>query len=234
MSWDKYITTENWLKEAMTQWGNHSWQGFVQVNDHGDIGKTSEKIKKASMIHLNAAQDGVEELVLQPMDNWRLHNEFKNGKLVGGRIQFVWLFGIIGVFVLLLACINFMNLSTARSEKRAKEVGIRKTVGSLRTQLIKQFLTESIVVAFLALLIALLLVLALIPFFNGLSDKAIHLPGANIYLLAYFYLHFTLFTGIVSGSYPAFYLSGFKPIKVLKGTFRVRPLCIPYREKCWL
>ena len=83
------------------------------------------------MIHLNAAQDGVEELVLQPMDNWRLHNEFKNGKVVGGRIQFVWLFGIIGVFVLLLACINFMNLSTARSEKRAKEVGIRKTVGSL-------------------------------------------------------------------------------------------------------
>ena len=172
------------------------------------------------MIHLNAAQDGVEELVLQPMDNWRLHNEFKNGKVVGGRIQFVWLFGIIGVFVLLLACINFMNLSTARSEKRAKEVGIRKTVGSLRPQLIKQFLTESIVVAFLALVIALGLVLVLIPFFNGLSDKAIHLPGANIYFWI-FIMAFTLLTGIVSGSYPAFYLSGFEPIKVLKGTFRV-------------
>jgi len=218
--WDKYITTENWLKEAMTHWGNHSWQCFVQVNDHGNIPKTSDKIKKASMIHLKAAEDGVEELVLQPMDNWRLHNEFKNGKVVGGRIQFVWLFGIIGVFVLLLACINFMNLSTARSEKRAKEVGIRKTVGSLRPQLIKQFLTESIVVAFLALFIALGLVLALIPFFNGLSDKAIHLPGANIYFWI-FILAFTLLTGIVSGSYPAFYLSGFEPIKVLKGTFRV-------------
>jgi ABC-type antimicrobial peptide transport system permease subunit len=220
LSWDKYITTEDWLKRAKTEWGNHSWQCFVQVNEHTDIVKTSGKIRKASMIHLNAAQDGVEELVLQPMDNWRLKNEFKNGKIVGGRIQFVWLFGIIGVFVLLLACINFMNLSTARSEKRAKEVGIRKTVGSLRPQLIKQFLTESIVVAFLALCIALCLVLVLIPFFNGLSDKVIHLPGANIYFWLFIFI-FTLFTGVISGSYPAFYLSGFEPIKVLKGTFRV-------------
>ena len=220
LPWSKYIVTENWLKESMTQWGNHSWQCYVQINDHTDFAKTSSRIRKASMIHLNAAQDGVEELVLQPMDNWRLYNEFKNGRVVGGRIQFVWLFGIIGIFVLLLACINFMNLSTARSEKRAKEVGIRKTVGSLRPQLIKQFLTESIVVAFLALLIALGLVLLLIPFFNGLSDKAIHLPGANIYFWL-FILAFTLMTGIVSGSYPAFYLSGFEPIKVLKGTFRV-------------
>src|SRR5450432_3853257 len=220
LSWDKYLTTETWLKEAKTQWGNHSWQCFVQVNDRKHMAKINEKIKKASMIHLKAAEDGVEELVLQPMDNWRLHNEFKNGKLAGGRIQFVWLFGIIGVFVLLLAFINFMNLSTARSEKRAKEVGIRKTFGSVRSQLVKQFLTESIVVAFLSLIIALVLVLALIPFFNGLSDKAIHLPGANIYFWL-FILAFTLFTGIVAGSYPAFYLSGFEPIKVLKGTFRL-------------
>ncbi len=220
LPWEKYVTTENWLKNAMTHWGNHSFQAFVEVNNNGDIGRISEKIKKASMIHLNAATDGVEELVLQPMNNWRLHNEFKNGKLSGGRIEFVWLFGIIGIFVLLLACINFMNLSTARSEKRAKEVGIRKTVGSLRTQLIKQFLTESIVVAFLALAIAIVLVLALIPFFNSLSDKAIRLPGGNLAFWL-FILAFTLFTGFVSGSYPAFYLSGFDPIRVLKGTFRV-------------
>ena len=220
LPWEKYVTTEPWLKNAMTEWGNHSFQAFVQVNKNGDIGRISEKIKKASMIHLNAARDGVEELVLQPMDNWRLHNEFKNGKLSGGRIEFVWLFGIIGVFVLFLACINFMNLSTARSEKRAKEVGIRKTVGSLRTQLIKQFLTESILVAFLALAIAIVLVLALIPFFNSLSDKAIRLPGGNLSFWL-FILAFTLFTGIVSGSYPAFYLSGFDPIRVLKGGFRV-------------
>jgi len=219
MAWDKYVASEPWLKNAMTQWGNHSFQAFIQVNDHGDIARTSEKIKKASMIHLNAAQDGVEELVLQPMDNWRLYSEFKNGKHAGGRIQFVWLFGIIGVFVLLLACINFMNLSTARSEKRAKEVGIRKTVGSLRYQLIRQFLTESVVVAFLSLIFALILVLLLVPFFNRLSDKDIHLPGGNIWFWM-FILAFTLFTGFVSGSYSAFYLSGFDPIKVLKGTFR--------------
>ena len=121
LSWNKYITTEDWLKGSMTQWGNHSFQAFVQVNDHVDIAKVSDKIKNASMIHLKEAEDGKEELVLQPMDNWRLHSEFKNGKLAGGRIHFVWLFGIIGIFVLLLACINFMNL-----QQREAKSGQRK------------------------------------------------------------------------------------------------------------
>lgn len=220
LAWDKYITTEDWLKNSMTQWGNHSWQSFVQVNNNVDIAKTSDKIKNASMIHLKEAEDGKEELVLQPMDNWRLYNKFENGKVVGGRIEFVWLFGIIGVFVLLLACINFMNLATARSEKRAKEVGIRKTVGSLRQQLIGQFLTESIVVAFFAFILSVALVQLALPFFNGLADKEMSIPWSN----AWFWiltLGFTVFTGLISGSYPAFYLSGFEPIKVLKGTFRV-------------
>lgn len=220
LAWEKYLTTEPWLKESMTQWGNHSFQAFVELNDHVAFDKTTAKIKNASMVHLKEAQDGKEELVLQPMSNWRLYNEFENGKVIGGRIQFVWLFGIIGVFVLFLACINFMNLATARSEKRAKEVGIRKTVGSLRRQLVKQFLAESMVVAFLALLFALILVAALLPFFNGLSDKEIRLPGGNT-VFWIMLLGFTVFTGFVSGSYPAFYLSSFEPIKVLKGTFRV-------------
>jgi len=220
LAWDKYVTTQDWLKRSMTQWGNHSFQAFVQVNDNTDIAKTTGKIKNASMVHLNAAQDGKEELVLQPMENWHLRSEFKNGKVVGGRIQFVWLFTIIGVFVLLLACINFMNLSTARSEKRAKEVGIRKTVGSLRSQIIGQFLSESVLVAFMAFVFSIGLVQLLLPFFNGLADKEMSIPWGNIvfWLLA---IGFTFFTGIISGSYPAFYLSGFEPIKVLKGTFRV-------------
>ncbi len=220
LSWNKYITTQDWLKSAMTQWGNHSFQCYAQINKTGDMAKTTEKIKNASMIHLNAARDGKEELVLQPMTNWHLRSDFKNGKVAGGRIQFVWLFLIIGIFVLLLACINFMNLSTARSEKRAKEVGIRKTVGSLRSQIIGQFLSESVLVAFLAFILSIAFVLLFLPFFNGLADKDMHLPWSNIvfWLLA---LAFTFFTGIVSGSYPAFYLSGFEPIKVLKGTFRV-------------
>ena len=219
LSWNKYITTEDWLKHSMTEWGNHSFQAFVQVNDHADIAKVSDKIKNASMIHLKAAEDGKEELVLQPMDNWRLHSEFKNGKLAGGRIHFVWLFGIIGIFVLLLACINFMNLSTARSEKRAKEVGIRKTIGSLRRQLIKQFLTESVLISLLALVIAIIFVILLLPFFNRLSDKQISFPFASLSFWGIL-LAFTFFTGIIAGSYPAFYLSAFRPIQVLKGTFR--------------
>jgi putative ABC transport system permease protein len=220
LPWNKYITTEEWMKRAMTQWGNHSWQAFVQVSDNIDIARTSVKIKNASMIHLKEAEDGKEELVLQPMDNWRLYSEFKNGKVVGGRIQFVWLFGIIGVFVLLLACINFMNLSTARSEKRAKEVGIRKTVGSLRQQLIGQFLSESVVVACIAFVFAIILVQSLLHFFNGLADKNMSIPWSNPFFWL-FSLAFTFFTGLISGSYPAFYLSHFEPIKVLKGTFRV-------------
>ena len=219
LSWNKYITTQEWLKQSMTQWGNHSFQAYAQVNDNADIAKTTNKIKNASMIHLDAKRDGKEELILHPADNWHLHNEFKNGKPSGGRIQFVWLFLIIGIFVLLLACINFMNLSTARSEKRAKEVGIRKTVGSLRGQLIGQFLSESILIALLAFVFSIAMVQLLLPFFNGLADKQMVLPWSSIvfWLLA---LAFTFFTGVISGSYPAFYLSGFEPIKVLKGTFR--------------
>jgi putative ABC transport system permease protein len=219
LPWKKYITTEEWLKNAATQWNNHSWQAFAEVNNNENIDKVSGKIKMASMVHKNAATDGKEELVLQPMDKWRLYSEFKNGKATGGRIQFIWLFSIIGVFVLLLACINFMNLSTARSEKRAKEVGIRKTVGSVRKQLIGQFLSESVLVALVSLILSLLLVILLMPLFNKLADKDISLPWSNGFFWSLI-LVFTFITGIVSGSYPAFYLSKFEPIKVLKGTFR--------------
>jgi len=214
--WDKYLTTEDWLKNSLTQWGNHSWQCFFQLNENIDFEKTTAKIKD---IPKKNVKEGKEEVILQPMDNWHLYSEFKNGKVVGGRIQFVWLFGIIGVFVLLLACINFMNLSTARSEKRAKEVGIRKTVGSLRQQLIGQFLSESVLVALFALVFSLVLVLVSLSFFNQVADKEMRIPWSNP-IFWIIVLGFTFFTGLISGSYPAFYLSGFDPIKVLKGTFR--------------
>ena len=219
LPWKKYITTEEWLKNAATQWNNHSWQAFVQVTANGDMEKISTKIKDVSMAHKVAATEGKESLLLHPMDKWRLYSEFKNGKSAGGKIQFVWLFAIIGVFVLCLACINFMNLSTARSEKRAKEVGIRKTVGSVKWQLIGQFLSESVVVAFLALIFAIVLVLLLMPLYNSLADKSISLPWSNVYFWLLIIL-FTVITGIVSGSYPAFFLSRFEPISVLKGTFK--------------
>jgi putative ABC transport system permease protein len=220
LPWNKYITTEQWLKDAATQWNNHSWQVFAQVADNIDMDKETEKIKNVVMVHKVAATAGKEQAVLFPMDKWRLYSDFKDGKATGGRIQFIWLFTIIGVFVLMLACINFMNLSTARSEKRAKEVGIRKTVGSLRSQLIGQFLSESVLVAFVSFIFSVLLVIILMPLFNRLADKNMQLPwGSPVFWLTA--LAFMLLTGLISGSYPAFYLSKFEPIKVLKGTFRV-------------
>jgi len=218
MSWDKYLTTEGWLKRAQTQWDNHSFQIFLQVNDNVDIAKTSAKIELITQRYVKK-EEGNEHLLLHPMDKWRLYSDFENGKIKGGRIQYVWLFGIIGVFVLLLACINFMNLSTARSEKRSKEVGIRKAIGSLRKQLIFQFLSESILMAGLAFVFAIILVLIALPFFNVIADKSMSIPWGNAVFWLVMVL-FTFFTGFVSGSYPAFYLSGFNPVMVLKGTFR--------------
>ncbi|MBV9963482.1 MAG: ABC transporter permease [Parafilimonas sp.] len=220
LPWKKYITTEQWLKDAATQWNNHSWQAFVQVADNINMDSETQKIKDVVMVHKNEKTDGKEQAVLFPMDKWRLYSDFKNGKAASGRIQFVWLFSIIGVFVLMLACINFMNLSTARSEKRAKEVGIRKTVGSVRSQLVKQFLSESVLVALISFVFSIIFVLLLLPLFNNLADKKITFPwsSALFWLIA---LTFTFITGLISGSYPALYLSRFEPIKVLKGTFRV-------------
>jgi len=199
-------------------WDNHGCELIVEVNDGVDFNKAGEKIKKVTQEH---GYTGSNELLsLHPMDNWHLFSEFKNGKQAGGRIQFVWLFGIVGIFILLLACINFMNLSTARSEKRAKEVGIRKAIGSMRRQLISQFLSESLLISFLALLFAISLVQLSISFFNSISDKNMSIPWTTplFWLIT---IGFTFITGIISGSYPAFYLSGFNPVKVLKGTFRV-------------
>jgi hypothetical protein len=138
----------------------------------------------------------------------------------GGNIRYVWLFSIIGIFVLILACINFMNLSTARSEKRAKEVGIRKAIGSMRWQIIRQFFAESYVVVFLAFILALILVSLLLPLFNDVAGKKMSMPWSNV-LFWLVSIAFIFITGLLAGSYPAFYLSSFKPLKVLKGTFKV-------------
>ena len=153
------------------------------------------------------------------MSKWNLYGEFKNGKNVGGQIRFVWLFGTIGVFVLLLACINFMNLSTARSERRAKEVGIRKAIGSFRRQLMSQFFSESLLVVMLAFILSIGIVWLALPWFNEVANKQISMPWTN----QFFWISciaFVVLTGAIAGSYPALYLSSFQPVKVLKGTFR--------------
>jgi putative ABC transport system permease protein len=211
-----WTNTENWRRNQ-TDWDNHCGQLFVELNDGMNMSAVDAKVRN---VPTSFIKEWKEEAIVYPMDRMHLYGgEFENGKELAGRIQFVWLFGIIGGFVLLLACINFMNLSTARSEKRAKEVGIRKTIGSMKSQLIAQFLSESILVALLALILSLVMVELSIGFFNELSDKEMSIPFSNMifWLLT---IGFALFTGLIAGSYPAFYLSSFEPIKVLKGTLR--------------
>lgn len=219
LTWNDYLLAENWVKDAQTQWGNHSFQFYAQVADHADIEKVSLKIRDVELPHAFSKTDKP-QYFLHPMNRWHLYSDFKDGKNVGGGIQFVWLFAIIGIFVLLLACINFMNLSTARSEKRAKEVGIRKSIGSLRSQLIFQFLSESFLVVSFALILAILIVLISLPAFNDLSGKRVSFPWQYFQFWLMLFV-FSLFTGLISGSYPAFYLSSFNPLSVLKGTFKV-------------
>jgi ABC-type antimicrobial peptide transport system permease subunit len=153
-----------------------------------------------------------------PMSKWRLYSDFKDGKNVGGMIEYVRLFTIIAFIILLIACVNFMNLSTARSEKRAKEVGVRKTLGSDKKQLVVQFFFESMILAFIAFVIAILSVFLLMPSFNQLVDKHLSLDlTQSLFWIGAIVI--IVLTGIVAGSYPALYLSSFNPVKVLKGTF---------------
>jgi len=224
LPWDFYLANNPWTKGNLNEWGNNSWQIFAQLNPGADAGKVSAHIKNLKLIALTAAHDKLSlsfkpSLFIHQMSKWHLHSEFKNGVIVGGNIEFVWMFGIIGTFVLLLACINFMNLSTARSEKRAKEVGIRKTLGSLRQQLISQFFSESLLVSTFAFAFSLILVQLALSSFNMVADKQMSIPWSSL-VFWIIGLVFSIFTGIVAGSYPAFYLSSFQPVKVLKGTFR--------------
>jgi len=219
-SWDRYATDYR-LSGMREPWGPGIARLYVQLAGNADIEKVSLKIKDEMLRHLKpVAATTKPALFLQPMNKWHLYSAFKDGKNIGGKIQYVWLFGIVGVFVLLLACINFMNLSTARSEKRALEVGIRKAIGSSRQQLIYQFYGESLLCVLLAFLVSLLLVQLSLPAFNQVAGKQMSIPWNNpMFWLAA--IGFSFITAIITGSYPAFYLSSFKPVKVLKGLFRV-------------
>jgi len=214
------VQNRNLQSVLKNPWGASWFQLYVQTAANTDMAVVSKKIKDAKTKNISAdATKNKPEIFLQPMSGWHLYADFKNGVNAGGRILYVWLFGIVGLFVLLLACINFMNLSTARSEKRAREVGVRKAIGSMRRQLIYQFFTESLLVSLLSFIMALLLLTAIMPFFNGLSDKKMPLPFSNIAFWVTGIL-FTFITGLIAGVYPALYLSSFKAVKVLKGTYK--------------
>lgn len=219
MPWELLVTKWDWVRNAKDNWSFNSMRLFVQLADHVDIDKVSQKIKNVKTLHAKPEPGFKVDLFLHPMRKWHLYSTFENGVNTGGQIRYVRLFGIIGIFVLLLACINFMNLSTARSEKRAKEVGIRKAIGSMRRQLIWQFLSESVLVAGFSFVLSLLIVLMVLPWFNQVADKHITMLWSSpVFWLCG--IGFSLFTGLLAGSYPALYLSSFQPLKVLKGTFR--------------
>lgn len=207
--------------EKRVSWGNSWFQCFVQIAENSDMKSVSLAIKDAKLKRVLVEDDDARfkpELFLHPMSRWRLYSDFENGVSVGGGIKNVRMLGAIGGVVLLLACINFMNLSTARSEKRAKEVGIRKSVGSARSHLINQFFTESLIVTLISFVFSMLIVMILLPWFNGVSDKRLGI----LWTSPAFWLASTGFivvTGLLAGSYPALFLSSFQPIKVLKGTF---------------
>jgi ABC-type antimicrobial peptide transport system permease subunit len=219
-SWEMFYNAND-IKSMREPWRPNFCTLYVQMADNADMAATSLKIRDVKLHKVSAVLAKKKPaLFLQGMSKWHLYGEFKDGKNIGGRIQYVWMFGIIGIFVLLLACINFMNLSTARSEKRAREVGIRKAVGSLRGQLIYQFFSESLLYVVVAFFLALLLVELSLPFFNGVADKTMSILWNNplFWVLS---IGFSFLTGLIAGSYPAFYLSSFQPVKVLKGSFRV-------------
>jgi ABC-type antimicrobial peptide transport system permease subunit len=214
----KYNETHQWVKDNKSNWGNYSFQVFVEL----DKGENEVRVEKAiaDMLTKHGQTEDPREFYLHPLARWRLHSNFENGKESGGMIEYVQMFTVIAVFILVIACINFMNLATARSERRAREVGIRKSVGSRQFEIIFQFLGESLFIAFLAFVIAVLLAELLLPFYNDLVGKHLRIAYESPQFWVYG-ISLILFTGLVSGSYPAFYLSSFQPVKVLKGKVQV-------------
>jgi len=207
-------------------WGNNSTRTYVLLKPNASLASVNVKLKTFKPKY--DKDDPKWEMFIYPLSRWRLYSSFTNGvEDGGGLIQYVRLFGIIAAFILLIACINFMNLSTARSEKRAKEVGIRKVVGAQKGWLIGQFIGESVLLAFIAGIIAFGIVELVLTPFNNLIGEKVSIPYNNIYEWLAF-LGFIIFTGVLAGSYPAFFLSSFQPVKVLKGTFqKVNALITP-------
>ena len=225
-TWSLFLVENDWIqKRALNDWNNHFLKVYAEILPGSNMKTVENAIKDAELQNIKKLENFEEhvartpQVFLHPMKRWHLY-PFKDGLTDDKPLSMVWLVGIIGMFVLVLACINFMNLSTARSEKRAKEVGIRKTIGSMRSQLIYQFFSESFLIVFISFLLASLAVNFSLSWFNTLAAKEMIMPWNDIY----FWLvsvAFILVTGALAGSYPALYLSSFKAVKVLKGTFRM-------------
>ena len=219
----EYLMPWSYLREKGgddNSWANTGTKTYVLLKPNATLASVAPKIKMIQQEYFDNAKEMKWQVFLYPISRWHLYSNFENGyESNSGRITFVKLFAIIAAFILLIACINFMNLSTARSEKRAKEIGIRKVAGAQRFSLITQFIVESILLAFIAGIIAILIVQISLPAFNQLTQKKLFIPFDNIYFW-FTAIGFIIFTGLLAGSYPAFFLSSFQPVKVLKGTFK--------------
>lgn len=217
ISWDLFIEMNDWVKD----WHNSGPTTFVRLREHA-----KPEIVRSKIQHFIKAYDKEYsdldrlELGLQPFREKYLHSNFKDGYVNGGRIEYVHLFRFVAIFILLIACINFMNLSTARSIKRAKEIGVRKVIGAMKTALVHQFMLEAFLFTGIAILFSVFLLQLALPEFNLLTGKNIQSPFADgkfwIGIVA-----LTFIAGFLSGSYPAFLLSSFKPVSVLKGTLKI-------------
>ncbi|GAB4021897.1 ABC transporter permease [Spirosoma koreense] len=209
------VQEQDWMKT----WGNNSFYTYVRLKPNTTLAQAEAAM---STLYPRFAGKNFEtgRPMLQPLTDLHLYAEYKNGQSVGGRIEYVRIFAIVALFILLIACINFMNLATARSANRAKEVGVRKVVGALRSSLVGQFLSESILTSFAAVLLALGLVWSILPTFNTVFDKhlTLNLTEPTLWLII---LVLVLVTGFLSGSYPALFLSSLQPIKILKGRLQV-------------
>jgi putative ABC transport system permease protein len=214
------MQNDNKVKNNLTNWRDKSFKTFIALQSNVTYAQIEPRLKV--LMKKYSPEDYKSKKVeafMQPMKDWHLYSEFENGVATGGFIDYIKMFSIIGVLVLLIACINFINLSTARSEKRAKEVGIRKAVGSQRRNLIFQFLIESFVITFFAFLLSLLFVQFALPSFNRIIGTTLTIPYSNGIFWCIM-TGYVLTTSLLAGSRPAFYFSSFKPVKVLTGAIQ--------------
>ena len=207
-----YMNQQHWVKESLSEWSNYSFNLYVEFDEHVDQAQVAEAVR--DVIRRNSSEET--DITFLPMERWRLYSDFKNGKSVSGLIVYVRIFTAIALFILIIACINFTNLATARSEKRAREVGVRKAVGSGRKELVIQFMGETLITAFLSFVVAVGLVEIALPGYNVLVGKSLRIDYANPLWYGAAGLVIAL-TGFIAGSYPALYLSSFRPATVLKG-----------------
>ena len=220
------------LGDLSDLWSFHMFQSYVLINDNTSIYTLEKKFKGFvnKYIANNPQADGKQDIYLQPLSRIHLRSQMVGEIGVNGDIKYVYIFTGIALFILLIACFNFTNLSTARSLKRAKEVGLRKVVGAEKKQLIMQFLSESILFALIALLLAIVMATLVLPLFNQLSGSQLSFTIRHNYALILLFVILVFFVGLLAGIYPAFILSSFRPIEVLKGKFQKNTKDVSFRK----